>query len=129
MGAMGSVAVRRKIGGGAVLDKPLAHGVSGVAGERGGDSAEPNPFSLWTTDASRRGEARSSRLIVASGDFWRRSSGVSEPASVAETPSGTAATGEYVRDHGDHGACDLSSGQPWGCRRPGRPQPNWNFHS
>src|SRR5438270_2180040 len=110
MGDMGSAVVRGTAGGGSVLGEPLAGGICGVAGAGEGDGTEPDAVGFPASDACRgseRGERGESGVVVAAGDIWRGGAGISELADVVEEISGRAEAGEYVRNYGDHGACDL----------------------
>src|ERR1051326_2063673 len=109
MGDMGSAAVWRTAGGGSVLGEPVTGGVCGTGGAREGDSTEPDTVGVSAADAgggSQRREGRERGMEVAAGDLWRGGTGISEFTEVDETISGEAGTGEYVRNHGDDGACD-----------------------
>src|SRR6185295_19968703 len=116
VGAVGSAALWRTAGAGALLGEPLAGCVLRVVEPGAGERTESDPVSLPATDACRRERRDRGGAAVAVGDLWGRGAGAAEFAAVVQAPwSGAAAVGEHVRDHGDDGACDVPSAAGRGC--------------
>src|SRR5215213_4011927 len=106
---MSSVALRRALGGGAVLDQPCAGRLLPAAGERVSDGAESDALRFPATDPGGASAGTSGGLEAAAGDLRGRGVGAAEFASLGGgTWRRATATDQHVRDHGDDGACDLS---------------------
>src|SRR5512140_2873693 len=107
MGTMGGTVVWRTAGSGAEDDHAVARGVSAVAGGRGSDGGEPDAIGVLPADAGRgRGCGAGPETETAECDLRGRSSGVAAAAQLVRAAWGDACAGEYVRDHGDDGACE-----------------------
>src|ERR1043166_421527 len=110
MGILGSVAVRRAAGGGALPCDPLASGLLRIAGERAGNGFEPDPLRVSTIEGGGRKAGDVVRAGSTVGDFRRRGAGDAKFEAVVCAARGRAPPiGEHVRNHRDHSARDLQA--------------------
>src|SRR6267154_353840 len=106
--------------GGAVLGKSIGGGDVRTAGGRAGNGAEPDAFGFWGGGERRGEEEREEEEEGVSGAEVRgvcrrgAESGAVEGVDGRVRNRATGA-GQYVRDHGDDGACDVPAFEGRGC--------------
>src|SRR5208282_2619986 len=82
LGALGGAGVRRPIGGGSILGKPLSRCVLRIIKQRTGDCPESDPLRIPAVDSGRTSRAQDPADGASARDFWRGSSGNAEPGTV-----------------------------------------------